>query len=449
MHDYHRQRQNLHYQALNQPGIVCGLGVRLIPAPMEIPPRYRDDRWLEIQPGIAIDLVGNPIVIPQSMQFRIASEASTQAPLTVYLVISHVDPEKLHRKDERDFVQETFRVDEKASLPGALDVELCRIHLQPGVVSLNHPKDVFFPGDNTLDLRYRPQAQARSRTIVRVAQVTHQNSETNEYILGSLSNLLQSVTGLYPVLQAALEPGQLTLQPEAETNLLSYDLLYLTRQQFLLLEEPELNALKKYVQSGGVLLIEASTKGTRIDALRAVKKELQEVLVASRSEVLVQKQLVRPSASAEEAELEKIRQELQAELEAIKADLEAQTHEHCVECKNFAQQLATPLEELSRTHPLRTQPFLFSSLPCLNDQPIQLLTGGGVVLIVGDLSFAWGLDEELALTRSTIREVQELGINILHFAWRRRQMIQLLQAGANTDSEKQGIDKSVLNQLLE
>ncbi|MEM8715156.1 MAG: hypothetical protein AAGE92_05170, partial [Cyanobacteria bacterium P01_G01_bin.4] len=36
-HNYHRQRQNLHYQSLQQPGIVCGLGVASIAAPAEIP----------------------------------------------------------------------------------------------------------------------------------------------------------------------------------------------------------------------------------------------------------------------------------------------------------------------------------------------------------------------------------------------------------------------------
>ncbi len=35
-HDYHRQRQNIYYQSLHQPGIVSGLGVCLIEPPTEI-----------------------------------------------------------------------------------------------------------------------------------------------------------------------------------------------------------------------------------------------------------------------------------------------------------------------------------------------------------------------------------------------------------------------------
>jgi hypothetical protein len=45
---------------------------------------------------------------------------------------------------------------------------------------------------------------------------------------------------------------------------------------------------------------------------------------------------------------------------------------------------------------------------------------------VGDLSSAWGLDPDLSLSRADIRTAQELGINILHFAWKRRSMMQLL-----------------------
>lgn len=66
-HEYHRHRQNVHYQSLNEPGIVCGLGVRVIVPPDDAPARFRDQRWLEIQPGIAIDLEGNPIIVDPSI----------------------------------------------------------------------------------------------------------------------------------------------------------------------------------------------------------------------------------------------------------------------------------------------------------------------------------------------------------------------------------------------
>ncbi|NET68673.1 MAG: hypothetical protein F6K63_31470 [Moorea sp. SIO1G6] len=45
----------------------------------------------------------------------------------------------------------------------------------------------------------------------------------------------------------------------------------------------------------------------------------------------------------------------------------------------------------------------FAALPSVQGQLIKMLIGGGIVIIVGNLSAAWGLDEELALPRETIR----------------------------------------------
>jgi hypothetical protein len=85
---------------------------------------------------------------------------------------------------------------------------------------------------------------------------------------------------------------------------------------------------------------------------------------------------------------------------------------------------------------LRTQPFLFAALPTINEQPIQILTGGGIIVVIGNLSSAWGLDEEFSLPRETIRTAQEMGINILHFAWRRRQLTQLLHKDSRSVSQE-------------
>lgn len=164
-HEYHRQRQNTHYQSLNQPGIVCGLGVRVIPAPSTVKAEYRDQRWVQIQPGIAIDLVGNLIVVPRTIDFRIATVVAGSETVMIYLVVSYVDPEELRRDGQNEIVQETFRVDEKSSPPLAKEVEICRILLQAGQVSITQPTDVFFPGYNNIDLRYRTQAQARPRQL--------------------------------------------------------------------------------------------------------------------------------------------------------------------------------------------------------------------------------------------------------------------------------------------
>ena len=360
-HEYHRQRQNAHYQSLNQPGIVCGLGVRVISAPSKVEAQYRDGRWVQIQPGIAIDLVGNLIVVPKTIDFRIAREVASSEPVMVYLVVSYVDPDELRRDGRSEVVQETFRVDEKSSPPLASEVEICRILLQAGPVSITQPIDVFFPGYNNIDLRYRTQAQVRPQAIVRMAQVNHSDPECARSFF-NLPYLLQAVEALYPPLRGIDEVGQVTL----EENIHEYDLLYLTGKQALSLNSLEFEALKSYLSAGGALVVDAPLDGTNlIESTQSLAQQLDYLL--------------------------------------------------------------KPLEELRRDHPLRTRPFLFAAMPMVNQQLIRLLTGGGIILIVGDLAAAWGPDQALTLSRVTIRTAQELGINILQYAWRRRQLIGLQQ----------------------
>jgi hypothetical protein len=204
--------------------------------------------------------------------------------------------------------------------------------------------------------------------------------------------------------------------------------------------------LEQYLEAGGVLLVEASTEGTHIKELTVVQQELKKALAN-----------LQLTANTEDTEFTTIRQELETELASVKTELDEKINNLCLSFKDFAQNLGTslqPLQQVNRNHPLRTQPFLFAALPTINEQPIQISIGGGIVFVIGNLSSAWGLDEELSLPRETIRTAQEMGINILHFAWRRRQMMQSLPLERqavlpepSTPSRKQRSLKSILDKL--
>lgn len=363
-HEYHRQRQNVHYQSLNQPGIVCGLGVRVIPAPAQGKSRDRDQRWIQIQPGIAIDLRGNLIVVPKPFDYHIDTELKEADPITVYLVTSYRDPDELQRVRSGETVQETYRLEETTHPPRELEVELCRILLQPGPVTLTQPDDVFFPGYNQLDLRYRIQVQARPQALVRVAQVNRDDPDSTRNFF-NLTYLLQSIEALYPSLKGMEEVGQVALEEGIE-SLSLYDVLYLTGRQKLELNTGELEALRGYLETGGVLLVDCLPDGNELND----------------------------------------------------------------SVQQLAQQFGHLLQPLSsmRHHPIRTRPFLFAALPLVHQQPIQILSGGGIVLVTGDVASSWGLDESLTTSRVILRTAHELGTNLLHYAWRRRQLTGLQQA---------------------
>jgi hypothetical protein len=180
----------------------------------------------------------------------------------------------------------------------------------------------------------------------------------------NLSFLIQSVTALYPHLQAEREIAQASLR--TPQSVAPYDLVYVADWQIVELDEAEIDTLKTYLKTGGIILIDSPTNN--------------KFLVESINNIITQ--------------------ELETDWQSW--------------------------QELSRNHPLRTQPFLFATLPNINQSPLQIWQGGGIILVTGTLSNAWGLDDEL-LNRNDIRTAQELGINILHFALRRRQIMQLIQ----------------------
>jgi hypothetical protein len=189
---------------------------------------------------------------------------------------------------------------------------------------------------------------------------------------------------------------------------------------------------------GGVLLVEASIKGSKVEELMGLHHQLQEAI--ARLEVSLNLPIDpnespgKTDAGSRDEYLAnhlEIKNSLAEELISIKRALSEEINTLSSAFKKFAHDLGIPLEDLdtlSRNHPLRTQPFLFSALPTVNGQALKILAGGGIVIFIGNLSAAWGLDEKLSLGRETIRTAQEMGINILHYARTRRKLTQLQKA---------------------
>ncbi len=408
-HDYHRQRQNIYYQSLHQPGIVWGLGVHLIEAPTEIAGLYKDKRWLEIQPGIAIDVKGNPIIVPQPLAFRISSDTPKKGFQIIYVVLEYVDPDDLINNN-RQLITETFRINEKTTSPEAKEIELCRILLEQGTdVELFNSVDVLHPGVNNLDLRYRQQVKARCSRQVKVAwlekQTTEVNISENEFE-NNLEYLLESIPTLYPEME-----GQAFRIPDFEhLDKSNYDLLYLSYQQFIN-QSFSIDILQKYLETGAIVLIEASANEANIGELGKVKQQLQKTL----------------NQLSDNSEIEQIRKELTLELEAVNTTINQQIAKTSHPIIEFASQIGIidQLENnLSLDKILRTKPFLFSQLPIIQGQPIYLYNWGGIILVIGSLSKAWGIDDDFSFKRETIRSAQEMGINILHYASLRHQLTQ-------------------------
>ena len=423
-HEYHHQRQNVQFQSLFSPGIVCGLGVAPIAPPADMPAKFRDGRWVQIQPGIAINLNGNFIVVPTPLDFRISTTAYDQAIETVYLVLSYVDPAKLKRSQSNEVLIETFRVNEKTDRLSDTDIEICRIAIAEGKLEIQKPVDVFAPAISQLDLRYRLQAQIRPQTSIRVAaRDNQQNSIQESPIQENLHFLGQSLSSLAPSLNLITPIGKLDINTELTLNLLSpYHLIYLTHAQVLSLNEATQLALREYIAIGGVILVEVSISNSQLENLLEVYNELQNASNRLRKT----KQTQSPLHKADQSN---IQVELQSELDAIAIEINSSTQDFLNSiCDRIPMDIPMrAFSDLERTHPLRSQPFLFPKLSAIAEQPIQILTNGGVIVILGQLSSIWSGQSDWDLTRESIRNCQELGINTLNYAAQRYEIYQAMQ----------------------
>lgn len=419
-HEYHQYRQNVQYQSLFLPGIICGLGVAPIAAPADLPAKFRDGRWVQIQPGMAIDLRGNFIVVPTPLDFRISTTAYDAEITIVYLVLSYVDPAKLKRASGNEVLVETFRVNEKTDLPLETDIEICRIAIAEGKLEIQTPMDIFSPSVSQLDMRYRLQAQIRPQNLVRVATFgNHQQNTIQEH----LHFLGQSLSSLAPSLSLIEPIGKLDISAELTlSNLSPYHLIYLTHAQVLTINDATQLALREYIAIGGVIIIEAAISNSPLENLLEIYNELQNASNKLRRTSQVQ-------SMAQQSDQSNLQVELQSELEAIAIEIDVATQDLL---NSFHGRIPMEISmqafsDLERTHPLRSQPFLLPNLSAILQQPMQILTNGGVIVILGKLSPIWSGQSEQTLTRETIRNGQELGINILNYAAQRYGMYQAMQ----------------------
>jgi hypothetical protein len=221
-----------------------------------------------------------------------------------------------------------------------------------------------------LDLNYRYFAQPRSEATVKIAvrQQPH-NSQLENNLLG----LLKTLNNLYPRWQGQNYLHQIYFENINNSTIRNYlkqvikcDLIYLKNEQFEALSAlPNfriiLSLLKFYLENGGILLLEDLTLNPNSKIFK------------------------------------------------------------------LAELLNDPLQPLEKiaNHPIWSKPFLFQQLPQILNQKLSLWLGGGIILVVGNISSAWGFNPSLSLPLTTIQNCQELGINILHFAWYRKHLTQL------------------------
>lgn len=157
---YHIEKRKLHGRRLHSPGVVLGYG-----GDLRVMARSRGDLSVEVQPGYAIDGMGNDLVLWDATIKNINPE-EYRLPQTIYVVLRFSEEltdfiaykENLEYKGHRR-VLELANVELSQTEPEIhREVELGRIYLEKGATRVRDARDSANPGPNEIDLRFVPRA---------------------------------------------------------------------------------------------------------------------------------------------------------------------------------------------------------------------------------------------------------------------------------------------------
>jgi hypothetical protein len=165
-HDYHRRHQELHLLTLHGSGIAYGLDVLPTDPPSET---------VVVEPGVAIDPLGNVIIVPERQHIALSERASLG-----YLALDYVEsipPAGGSQKDTRARVLEDFRLRSLSTLPEAPALELARVQLAPEPAAIVVAANPWSPGCNEIDSRYRLRLRVQAPRDLTIGLVLHQLEE--------------------------------------------------------------------------------------------------------------------------------------------------------------------------------------------------------------------------------------------------------------------------------
>jgi hypothetical protein len=379
---YQRQRQNLQFQSLHQAGMVWGLGVRsLDPSqlPDSIESEFRTRRWIEVQPGAAIDRFGNPIIVDAVSKdnriercFRIEPQPRPGERLLVHVALSFEEryqdsPQDGVWREGFSFEQIVHPADDASFELPSHCLELCRILLE-GEVSLQNPVEPLSPQANQIDLRFRVKAQPKAKAILKLAQLIPTEVQTFAE-LNVIETLNRTNLNLRSLL-AAVQPLSSYLQGDSDVPRLNFN-QNCSEFDLLLVQENEAlgnglrsEAVQNAIASGSVLLIE------NVPDQQAMKERLNQIFALKKNEW-------------------------------------------------------QSWQELPMQHPLRNSPFTFGALP---DANLEIWINKTVILCNPSISARCGIAQDRTLSRDILRGMQELGINLLHYGWQSRSYHKLLRS---------------------
>lgn len=253
-HDYHRQYQRFNTLLNHGPGILAGFEVIASNPP---------DRSVYISPGIAVDPLGQIIVLPKATTYDLGQTAEGLLYLWLSYQESHPRPDPDKSPDYTDgplYAQTGVTIASRSTWPDTPGVELARIWRESRTSPAFDAKDAAHPGLNEIDLRFRRVVGLAPRPLARLA-VRYLGSEGVDaaHLQGVdlLARNCRQAANLHVVVEANAPLG---------ANLETFTLVYLVGLGAFRLSGDEISALRAYLQQGGTLLLESRRAGNQADA---------------------------------------------------------------------------------------------------------------------------------------------------------------------------------------
>ncbi|MBN1641141.1 MAG: DUF4159 domain-containing protein [Anaerolineae bacterium] len=243
-HDYHRQGRQVQALFEHGPGVLVGLEVvASIPA----------DSIVHIRPGIAVDPLGQVIVLREPVAYDIGNARGT-----LYLLLSYGEGRPQAAEDAESgplYVHDQFGIEAQGHVPVTACVELARIQRQDRNSPVSDATDPASPGANEIDLRFRREIGVTAMPIASFGVVPLGAAQSASHATGA-RHLARTLRELGPF-RAWADPAV-----SLSADLRGYDLLYLVGQGPFQVGRDEMTALYQYLQAGGTLFYESCRRQT-------------------------------------------------------------------------------------------------------------------------------------------------------------------------------------------
>lgn len=271
-HDYHRRALAAHTVGLHSAGIITGLQVVASRPP---------DTYLNVQPGVAVDSLGQVIIVPKLQARNLDTlDGLLYLILEFYESPPHPVGAATTESDPR-YVAVEFRLQVTTTLPDRPYVELARLQRRTATAHITNASDPTQPVLNEIDLRFRQEIGHDKRDPILLG-VIHLGDDAlkTEHVTGiaNLARVLRQSTG-----------HRIWVEPEValKSDLARYTMLWLVSKNGFLLSMDEQTQLRLYVQNGGTLFCEGCRQDTGgrdpaahknfLDLIRSLKVVPQEV----------------------------------------------------------------------------------------------------------------------------------------------------------------------------